>query len=137
VRRKAVPRTTFNGDVRPNSNPELSPDVLRVLHEKFAGPERDKVAETLREFHLKLIADVDVRVHLNILHAAGNLEYVRKLGNLARKDWRDLIMATEYELRDGKLVQSEWSKAMARKRQERYDAKTPDVTQWRAKPRDE
>ena len=123
--------------LEPNSNPELSPDVLRALHEKFAGAERNKVAETLREFHWKLIADVDERVHLNILHAASDLESVRKLVNLAKKDWRDLIMATEYELRDGKLVQSEWSKAMARKRQERYDAKTPDVTPWRAKPREE
>lgn len=111
--------------------------MLRVLQEKFAGPERDQVAETLREFHWKLIADVDERVHLNILHAAGDLESVRKLVDLAKKDWRDLIMATEYELRQGKLVQTEWSKAMARKRQERYDAKTPDVTPWRAKPRDE
>jgi hypothetical protein len=56
---------------------------------------------------------------------------------LAKKDLRDLIVATEYELRDGNLVQAEWSKAMARKRQERYDAKTPDVTPWRAKRRDE
>lgn len=118
-------------------NPELSPEVLRALQEKFAAPERHKIAETLREFHWKLVDDVDQRVHLNILHAAEDLERVRKLVDLAKQDWRDLIMATEYELCDGKLVQTEWSKAMARKRQERYDAKTPDVTPWWAKLRDE
>jgi len=118
-------------------NPELSPDVLRALQEKFAAPERHNIAETLREFHWKLVDDVDERVHLNILHAAEDMERVRKLVDLAKQDWRDLIMATEYELRDGKLIPTEWSKAMARKRQERYDAKTPDVTPWRAKPRDE
>jgi hypothetical protein len=41
----------------------------------------------------------------------------QKLIILAKRDWRDLIMATEYELRDGKLVQTEWSKEMARKRE--------------------
>jgi hypothetical protein len=127
----------FNSYVRRQQQPELSPDVLRALQEKFAGPERDEVAETLREFHWKLVDDVDERVHLNILHAASDLEHIRKLVNLAKKDLRDLIVATEYELRDGNLVQAEWSKAMARKRQERYDAKTPDVTPWRAKRRDE
>jgi hypothetical protein len=120
-----------------NGNPLLSPDVLRALHEKFARHEREQIAETLREFHWKLVADVDERIHLNILHAADDLERVRKLVNLAKRDWRDLILATEYELRDGKLVQTEWSKAMARKRQERYDSKTPDVSPWRPEPQNE
>lgn len=59
---------------------------------------------------------------LNILHAAGDLDQVRELVTLAKKDWRDLILATEYELRDGKLVQTEWSKEMARKREARQNA---------------
>ena len=97
----------------------------------------DQVANALREFHWKLVDDVDERVHLNILHTANDMARVRKLVDLAKRDWRDLIVATEYELRDGKLVQNEWSKEMARKRQERYDAETPDVTSWRPEPQGE
>ena len=74
----------FNSYVRRQQQPELSPDVLRALQEKFAGPERDAVAETLREFHWKLVDDVDERVHLNILHAASDLEHIRKLVDLQK-----------------------------------------------------
>jgi hypothetical protein len=45
----------------------------------------------------------------------------------AKKDWRDLIMATEYELRNGKLVQTEGSKEMARKREAEQTAEN----RWR------
>ena|SRR5947208_7327700 len=100
-----------------SANPELSADVLVALQEKFAGDERNEVANILREFHWKLRPSVDERIHLNILHAANDLERVRKLVDLAKKDWRDLIMATEYELKNGKLVQTEWSKEMTRKRE--------------------
>jgi len=61
-------------------------------------------------------------MHLNILHAANDLECVRKLVELAKRDWRDVIVATEYELRNGRLVQTEWSKEMARKREAQYIA---------------
>lgn len=100
-----------------SANPELSPRVFRALQEKFAAADRDEIANTLREFHWRLSSDVDERIHLNIVHAANDLERVRKLVALAKKDWRDLIMATEYEMRDGKMVQTEWSKEMARKRE--------------------
>ena len=108
-----------------SANPELSPDVLVALQEKFAGDKRNEVANILREFHWKLRPSVDERVHLNILHAANDLECVRKLVELAKRDWRDVIVATEYELRNGKLVQTEWSKEMARKREAQYIAGKP------------
>ena len=103
-----------------SANPELSPDVLVALQEKFAGDERKEVANILREFHWKLRPSVDERIHLNILHGANDLECVKKLVELAKRDWRDVIVATEYELRNGKLVQTEWSKEMARKREAQY-----------------
>ena len=103
-----------------SANPQLSPDVLVALQEKFAGDERDEVANILREFHWKLRSSVDERIHLNILHAANDLECVRKLVELAKRDWRDVIVATEYELINDKLVQAEWSKEMARKREAQY-----------------
>ena len=108
-----------------SANPQLSADVLVALQEKFAGDERDEVANILREFHWKLRSSVDERIHLNILHAANDLERVRKLVELAKRDWRDVIVATEYELRNGKLVQTEWSKEMARKREAQYIAVEP------------
>ncbi len=103
-----------------SANPELSADVLVALQEKFAGDERNEVTNVLREFHWKLQPSVDERIHLNILHAANDLECVRKLVELAKRDWRDVIVATEYELINGKLVQTEWSKEMARKREAQY-----------------
>ena len=109
------------------ANPQLSPDVLVALQEKFAGEERNEAETILREFHWKLQPSVDERIHLNILHTANDLERVRKLVELAKKDWRDVIMATEYELRDGKLVQTEWSKEMARKREAQHNAGKPSV----------
>jgi hypothetical protein len=106
-----------------STNPELSSSVLAALQEKFSGADGEEVVNALREFHWKLRPSVDERIHLNILHAANDLERVRKLVDLAKKDWRDLIMATEYELRNGKLVQTEWSKEMARKREAEQTAK--------------
>jgi hypothetical protein len=35
---------------------------------------------------------------------------VRELVDLAKVDWRDLIVAAEYEVRDGKVVQNERGK---------------------------
>ena len=109
------------------ANPQLSPDVLVALQEKFAGEERNEAETILREFHWKLRPSMDERIHLNILHAANDLECVRKLVELAKRDWRDVIVATEYELRDGKLVQTEWSKEMARKREAQHNAGKPSV----------
>lgn len=106
-----------------NASTELSANVLAALDEKFSAAERDEVAKLLREFHWTLQSDVDERIHLDILHAAADLDRVRKLVNLAKRDWRDLIMATEYELRDGKLVQTEWSREMARERERQWNAR--------------
>ena len=75
-----------------SANPELSPDVLVALQEKFAGDERNEVANILREFYWKLRPSVDERIHLSILHAANDLECVRKLVELAKKDWRDVLV---------------------------------------------
>ena len=105
-----------------STNPVLSSSVLAALQEKFSGAEHHEVANALREFHWKLRPSLDERIHLNILHTANDLERVRKLVDLAKKDWRDLIMATEYELKNGKLVQTEWSKEMTRKREAQQNA---------------
>jgi len=49
-----------------SANPELSADVLVARQEKFAGDERNEIANILREFHWKLRSSVDERIHLNV-----------------------------------------------------------------------
>src|SRR5258708_35727498 len=92
--------------------PELSPSVISALHEKFSREQRDEVAMLLTEFHWKLRPEIDERIHLGILRAANDLEHLKHLVKIAKQDWRDLIMAAEYELKDGKLVRNEWSLEM-------------------------
>jgi hypothetical protein len=112
-----------------NEKTELSADVLQAVQEKFFGDEREQVARLLSELHWKYPSETE-RIHLDIVHAASDLEGVRKLAVLAKKDWRDLIVATEYEVREGKLVRTAWAVQMARRRQERQDAETPEITPW-------
>lgn len=73
-------------------------------------------APELEEATRLLTAVMEVYPHLLDLHrvlhdvvygADGNLEKLRKLAKLAQSDYRDLIMATEYELVNGKIVKKE------------------------------
>ena len=102
--------------------PELSPNVISALHKKFSREQRDEVAMLLAEFYWKLRPEIDERIHLGILHAANDLEHLKHLVKLAKQDWRDLIMAAEYELKDGKLRRTEWSLEMEREREARHNA---------------
>lgn len=105
-----------------NSTPELSSDVLEALNEKFSGEEREKVAAALRQFSWPQESGLDERIHLDILHAAGDLGRIIRLVELAKKDWRDVIMATEYDLKYGKPLQTQWSKDMAKKREAKQNS---------------
>jgi len=100
-----------------NAKPELSSDVFEALNEKFSGAEREKAATALRQFHWPEEPGLDDRIHLDILHAADDLGRIVRLVELAKKDWRDVIMATEYDLKYGKPLQTAWSKEMAKKRE--------------------
>ena len=65
----------------------------------------------MREFHWSLGPAFDDRIHLDILEiCGGKAERARELVELAKIDWRDLIMAAEYEVRDGKVIQNERGK---------------------------
>ena len=88
--------------------PELSPRVRKLIEEIFPHAEQQRIRELIREFHWPLEPLVDERIHLDILEVCGGkMEKVRELIDLAKTDWRDLIMTAEYELRDGKIVQNE------------------------------
>jgi hypothetical protein len=65
----------------------------------------------VREFHWSLGPAFNERIHLDILEiCGGKAEKVRELVELAKVDWRDLIVAAEYDVRDGKIVQNERGK---------------------------
>src|SRR5689334_9726004 len=86
----------------------LSPRVLATIRRMFPGADAARAQEMIREFHWKLQPLIDERIHLDILElSGGKLEKVRELVDLAKTDWRDLIVTAEYEMKDGKIVQNE------------------------------
>jgi hypothetical protein len=91
--------------------PELSQRVTALIGEIFPPADAPRIRELVREFHWSLGPAFDDRVHLDILEiCGGKAEKVRELVELAKVDWRDLIMAAEYEVRDGNIVQNERGK---------------------------
>jgi hypothetical protein len=91
--------------------PELSQRVTALIGEIFPPADAPRIRELVREFHWSLGPAFDDRIHLDILEiCGGHAEKVRELVELAKVDWRDLIVAAEYEVRDGKVVQNERGK---------------------------
>jgi len=91
--------------------PELSQRVTALIGEIFPPADAPRIRELVREFHWSLGPAFDDRIHLDILEiCGGRAERVRELVDLAKVDWRDLIVAAEYEVRDGKIVQNEGGK---------------------------
>ena len=91
--------------------PELSQRVTALIGEIFPPADAPRIRELVREFHWSLGPAFDDRIHLDILEiCGGKAERARELVELAKIDWRDLIMAAEYEVRDGKVVQNERGK---------------------------
>jgi hypothetical protein len=91
--------------------PELSRRVAALIGEIFSPADAPRIRELVREFHWSLGPAFDKRIHLDILEiCGGRAEKVRELVELAKVDWRDLIMAAEYDVRDGKIVQNERGK---------------------------
>ena len=91
--------------------PELSRRVTALIEEIFPLADAPRIRELIGEFHWSLGLALDDRIHLDILEiCGGKAERARELVELAKIDWRDLIMAAEYEVRDGKVVQNERGK---------------------------
>lgn len=85
---------------------ELPPEICHVLKRMFADEdleETTRLLETIVETYPQL-RDQRRVLHDVVFGANGDLAKFRKLAELAQKDWRDLIMAVEYELVDGKIV---------------------------------
>jgi hypothetical protein len=91
--------------------PELSQRVTALIREIFPPADVPRIRELVREFHWSLGPAFDDRIHLDILEICdGKAERIRELVDLAKIDWRDLIVAAEYDVRDGKIVQNERGK---------------------------
>ena len=70
-----------------------------------------QIREMIREFHWAPQPLIDERIHLDILEICdGKKENVREFVDLAKVDWRDLIMTAEYEVKNGKIIQNERGK---------------------------
>jgi hypothetical protein len=95
----------------PPANPELSQSVRNFIRDTFPPGEQATVTELVRTFHYAPGPAVDERIHLDLLElSAGNLERLRQLVEYAQRDWRDLILAAEYDVIGEKIVQNERGK---------------------------
>jgi hypothetical protein len=87
--------------------PELSQRVAALIEKVFSAADVPQIRRMLREFHWAPQPLIDERIHLDILEICdGKMEKVRKLVDLAKIDWRDLIMVAEYVVTEGKIVQN-------------------------------
>jgi hypothetical protein len=82
----------------------VSSKVLQRLGEVFKGAEQDAVRAILLQYH-SASAELNERVYLDILRICeGKISKVRQLTDLAITDYRDLILAAEYDVIEGKYV---------------------------------
>jgi hypothetical protein len=84
---------------------DISDRVVKKVHEMFAPSEYEEVYALLRKYRMGEHKDGTERIHLDILQlSSGSMEKVVQMVNLANTDYRDVIMAAEYEIKDGKYV---------------------------------
>ena len=84
--------------------PELSPRVAALIGKIFAAADATRIREMIQEFHWAPEPLIDERIHLDVLEiCGGKIEKTRELVELAKVDWRDLIVMAEYDVKDGKL----------------------------------
>jgi len=85
--------------------PELSRRVTALIEKLFSAADAPDIRGMIREFHWAPEPLLDERIHMDILEVCdGKTGKVRKLVELAKRDWRDLIMIAEYEVTEGKIV---------------------------------
>ena len=93
------------------TNPELSQKVRDLIEKTFSAEEQPVASELVRSFHYSPGPAVDQRIHLDMIElAAGSLEKLRELAAHSLRDWRDLILAAEYDVMGEQIVQNERGK---------------------------
>jgi hypothetical protein len=82
---------------KPPAPPPLSPSVVEELESQFQEEDRKKVADLLLSYGEEALEADAERVRLDILDlCCGDVETVRKLVEMAKRDYRDLLVAAEY-----------------------------------------
>ena len=83
--------------------PRFPKALLQAVEKYFAESDRPKALEILASYaqRFSILKDLErVRIDMVIV-AKGDLA---RLARQAERDYREVIMAAEYELRDGKIV---------------------------------
>ena len=82
---------------KPHAPPPLSPAVVEEMESQFQGEERKRVAGQLLSYGAEALENEAERVRLDILNlCCGEVERVQKLVKMAKRDYRDLLVAAEY-----------------------------------------
>ncbi|HKF41019.1 MAG TPA: hypothetical protein VKB21_08005 [Candidatus Acidoferrum sp.] len=93
------------------AKPPLTPAVLELIHANFPPQERAIVHELIQAFHWPPGPAVNERVHLDLLElSAGHLDRLRELVAAAQVNWRDIILAAEYDVVGDQIIQNERGK---------------------------
>jgi len=80
---------------------ELASDILKFIQEKFPIDIQFEALRILRGMQKKGHNDRILRCAL--WSASGDVEKLKKLAELADSDWRDVIVAGEYDRNDNRL----------------------------------
>lgn len=84
----------------------LPPDLKRFVDQNYAPQDRDEACELLANARIETGALADARMLRCAAFAGrGNLAKLRRQVAELAIDWRDVVMAGEYELRNGETVQ--------------------------------
>jgi len=93
------------------SKPTPSQTVLDLIQKTFSPADQAAASELIQSFHWAPGPAVDERVHLDLLEmSAGNLDRLRELVEFAHENWRDIILAAEFDVVGEKIVQNERGK---------------------------
>jgi hypothetical protein len=91
--------------------PPLSQTVLDLIQNAFPPTEHLAVRELIASVHWAPAPAVDERVHRDLLElSAGNLDRLRQLVATAHVNWRDIILAAEFDVVGDQIIQNERGK---------------------------
>ena len=94
-----------------SARPALSQPVLDLIRSTFPAADYATVSALLQSVHWAPAPAVDERVHLDLLElSAGNLEGLRELVATAHVNWRDIILAAEFDVVGDQIIQNERGK---------------------------
>lgn len=103
--------------------PTPSQTVLDLIQRTFSPAEQSAAAQLIQSFHWTPGPAVDERVHLDLLEmSAGSLDRLRELVEFAHENWRDIILAAEFDVVGEKIVQNERGKRRLREIDDRKKA---------------